>query len=69
MNWTLSKEGVKILIEAVHDLADEYEQIFDAAGWESEDTAARRKQYHEMLAVARKLKASLQRRERKEKSA
>ena len=66
MRVTLTDAEMVILIDAVHDLADEYEQIFDACGWDAEDVAARRKQFDEMLAVARKLKGKLMRKKRKE---
>lgn len=66
MRVTLTDAEMVILIDAVHDLADEYEQIFDACGWDSEDVAARRKQYGEMLEVSRKLQEKIMRKKRKE---
>lgn len=63
MRITLTEQEIKTLIDAIHDLADEYEQIFDACGWDSEDVTARRKQFDEMLDVARKLKGKLRRKE------
>ena len=66
MRVTLTDREIITLVDAVHDLADEYEQIFGACGWDSEDVAARRKQYDEMLEVARKLQEKIMRKKRKE---
>lgn len=68
MRITLTEQEITTMIDAVYDLADEYMQIFDACGWDSEDVAARRKQFDEMLTVARKLKGKIMRKKRKEGS-